>query len=137
MCTIVTLISANLWPVNLGTAGVKLTLKAGTWHLITATCPVIMWVLVSLTLTINRLQKIGRMIVVGGSTKTDARGVLMNAIMTIDAHTVLDGTMDLQTVGREINKTENHKDKVEIKMDIVQVQVQKKTKINYVNIMLF
>ena len=46
------------------------------------------------------LQGLGRMIVVGGSTKIDVKRMEMTATMTIGAHIVQVGIMDFTTVGK-------------------------------------
>ena len=51
--------------------------------------------------TLVKVQKLGRMTVVGTSIRTDARGVVQNVTMTITVLTAWDGTMDSIIVRRD------------------------------------
>ena len=95
----------NLWLASHGGAEVRPTPRVGTWHsMVMLDHPLLMrvkyLVLVIVEINSRTIPEIGRRIVAGGLTKIDAKDLAMIVILTIDAPTVLVGTMGSITVGR-------------------------------------
>ena len=70
-------------------------------------------------------QRIGKTIVVGGTTRIGAKGLQMNATLIIDVPTVQHGTMGSLIVGKDCQKAKEVMENLLKLFHLVKVQQQK------------